>query len=117
MATIYTVKDGETISDVVLNATGSINNLDSILTANNFTEWVPTLTTGQTIIIPTTVVIQPNVLRDLAIYPANNRMENSTLNVQINDFISILAELNGKTFEDSQVFDFEDNIIYEFENL
>ena len=48
----YVVRGGETIKDVVINATGTIDNWDVILTANDFTDWVPSLIVGQKIIIP-----------------------------------------------------------------
>jgi len=48
----YVVRGGETIKDVVINATGTIDNWDAILTANDFTDWVPSLRVGQKVIIP-----------------------------------------------------------------
>ena len=74
----YIIKQGESIGDAVLNATGSINNLSAILEANDFTDWTPTLTVGQSIYIPGTVIIQPNNLRKLQSYPACNNSNNMT---------------------------------------
>lgn len=115
MATYYTVKEGETISDVVLNATGSIDNWFAILDANDMTSWVPTITTGDLILIPDSVILQPNVQRNLQIYPANNRSEISNLNVQMNNFVAILQSLTIKDFQSTEEFYFEDNLQYEFE--
>ena len=67
--TNYTVREGETILDVAVNATGSPVNLEAILDANNFDTWTPALTPGQVIIIPDNVEIQPNNLQDLKSYP------------------------------------------------
>ena len=69
----YIVKVGETIRDVVINATGDLtDNWDKILTANGFTDWTPVLTPGQSIIIPDNVVIDANTFRNKTTYPANN---------------------------------------------
>jgi hypothetical protein len=66
----YTIKNGETIGDAVLNSTGDIGNWDSILSANFFDSWTPTLTAGQVLQVAGT----PNnqTLSDLTAYPANN---------------------------------------------
>lgn len=62
MATNYICSDGETILDVCVNATGTPNNLEAIISANNFNTWCPELTQGQIIIIPDNVEMQPNNL-------------------------------------------------------
>lgn len=72
MSSSYIVKSGETISDVVLNSTGSLNNWDTILTANSFNDWTPELVVGQEIVIPDGVSADNNVVRQLATYPACN---------------------------------------------
>lgn len=92
MINYYTVRTGETIRDVCLNATGTIDNWEAILTANNFSEWVPTLTSGQKIIIPDTVEIQNNVLVITTQYPANNDANIPNLNALISDLISKFGE-------------------------
>ena len=78
----YTVKASESISDVVLNATGSLKNWDSILTANNLTDWTPILSVGQQIFIPdginTTLQLQSNVQRILTKYPACNNVKSGS---------------------------------------
>jgi phage tail protein X len=91
MAFSYTVKAGETIGDVVLNATGSLNNWDAVLTANGFSEWVPALFAGQSILIPDTVTIDQNTKRQLISYPASNISFNDVYS-QINDLIAQLED-------------------------
>jgi hypothetical protein len=109
----YTVKQGETISDVVLNATGSILNWSKILDANNFTEWVPTLTKGQQLNIDYDN-LQQNVKFALDVYPACNNSDIRDLDTLINDLIVKLTPPT-KTFEDGNIFDFEDGLDYKFE--
>jgi hypothetical protein len=87
----YTVRVGETIRDVIINATGSIiatdpsgnivDNWDLILDANGFTDWTPDLIPGQQIVIPDTVFIDQNTLTDKITYPANNSVVNGFLNL------------------------------------
>lgn len=87
----YTIKAGETIGDVVLNATGSFNNWDTILSANGFTEWAPLLQAGQSVLIPDSVSIDQNTKRQLTSYPASN--------VSINDVYgqidTVINQLNN----------------------
>lgn len=68
----YIVGVGETIRDVVINATGNFDNWDTILEANEFNDWTPPLLPGQSIIIPDDVIIDSNTLQDKKAYPANN---------------------------------------------
>jgi len=69
----YIIKSGETISDIAFNSTGNVANWKSILDANGYNEWIPTLTVGQSLFIPDSLVkIQPNNLKNLKIYPACN---------------------------------------------
>ena len=68
----YIVKAGESISDVVINSTGSLVNWDAICQANGFTDWTPILYAGQSIIIPSTVNIDSNSLQDAQAYPKCN---------------------------------------------
>lgn len=70
--TYYQVREGETIGDVVMNSTGNIANWPMILDANGFNDWTPALAAGQILTIPATVISNPNGLRQLAKYPANN---------------------------------------------
>lgn len=91
MAFNYIVKTGETIGDVVLNATGSFSNWDSILTANGFTSWTPALLAGQEILIPDTVAVDQNTRRQLTSYPAANISVNDVYD-QINTIVDQLAD-------------------------
>jgi len=68
----YVVQWGETIADVVLNATGNFDNWNLIMNANGFVSWVPELYPGQLIAIPIEASISQNAQRALATYPANN---------------------------------------------
>lgn len=65
----YVTKAGETILDVSMNATGSPFNIDLILEANGIDTWTPTLVAGTVLTIPDTVVLSPNNLRILQLYP------------------------------------------------
>jgi len=84
----YTVRENETIKDVCLNSTGTIDNWESILNANDFTEWVPTLTAGQKIVIPPDAEIQNNVLFVTTKYPSNNGPDIANFDTLVSDFIS-----------------------------
>ena len=70
--TFYTVRVNETIGDVVMNSSGSIENWDLIVQNAFFSEWVPSLFAGQQIPIPSTINLNSNVYRSLNAYPANN---------------------------------------------
>jgi hypothetical protein len=91
MAFNYVVKAGETIGDIVLNATGSLNNWDAILTANGFTSWTPALIAGQLVLIPDTVAIDQNTKRQLVTYPAANISVNDVYE-QIDNIIDQLGD-------------------------
>lgn len=91
MASNYIVKVGESIGDVVMNTTGSINNWDVILTANGFDSWVPELQAGQAILIPDNVVIDQNTKRQLDSYPAANNTVNDVFQ-QIDNLVNQLAD-------------------------
>ena len=89
MSSIYTVQEGMSIFDVTLNATGSLINLDAILTANNFTDWTPTLISGQSIAIPDGVTTDLNVTRQLETYPSVNNITGQIIN-DINNVFNII---------------------------
>jgi phage tail protein X len=91
MAFNYIVKAGETIGDVVMNATGSFSNWDVILTANGFAEWAPALYAGQPVFIPDTVAVDQNTKRQLASYPAANISVNDVYD-KIDAIIQLLAD-------------------------
>lgn len=95
MSSIYIAKLGESIWDVTLNATGAImlgdvNNLDEILTANDFDDWNPVLGVGQSILIPDSVNIDPNALQQLQLYPVCNNTVNDLLD-KINATFGIMS--------------------------
>jgi phage tail protein X len=102
MINYYTVKTGETITDVCLNATGTLANWEDILNANGFTDWVPELSPGQQIIIPDGAEIQNNVLQITEKYPANNDLGIPNFDDLVNDLIA--------TFEGYSLFRADDNM-------
>jgi phage tail protein X len=88
----YTVKPGETITDVVINSTGNIDNWDAILTANNFADWTPQLAAGQIIQIPDALVsVDQNVLRGVQQYPICNASVPDVYD-QIDDIVNTLED-------------------------
>ena len=111
----YIVKEGESIVDVCLNATGTIKNWEAILNANNFDTWTPVLIAGQILIIPDNVEIQTNILRAMILYPACNNAGINNLIAQIQELI---ANFTPPTmlFEDGNEVTFEDGIDYSFQN-
>ena len=74
MSSTYTVKQGMSLWDVVLNATGSLANLDAVCAANNFTDWTPDLIPGTVVIIPDGVTVDSNSQRQLSSYQAVNNI-------------------------------------------
>jgi hypothetical protein len=95
----YIVKQGETITDICLNATGSINNWEAILKANNFTDWNTILQVGQSVYIPDdTVVNQSNNILLFQKYPAcNNAKLMAMINIQTNPVINGAIVLDNQT--------------------
>jgi LysM repeat protein len=85
----YIVRPTETIGDAILNGSGDISNWSSILDANQFSDWTPTLYAGQKVAIPSTANLNLNNFRALNAYPANN---NSTADIyeQINAIFDLL---------------------------
>lgn len=71
MAT-YTVKQGDTITDAVLNSLGDISFWDAFLTENNYTDWTPALSAGQVLAVPVVSNANVNNVRQFASYPLNN---------------------------------------------
>lgn len=88
MAFNYIVKAGETIGDVVMNATGSFNNLNVVLDANAFNTWTPDLLAGQSVLIPDIAAIDQNTQRQLTSYPA--------CNISVNDIFSQIDTIIGQ---------------------
>lgn len=88
----YTVKPGETITDVVINSTGNIDNWDAILTANEFEDWTPELAAGQVIQIPDDlVVVDQNTLRAVQSYPICNASVSDVYD-QIDEVLEVLSD-------------------------
>lgn len=87
----YIVKEGETISDVVYNATGNIKYWNSILSANNFTDWIPDLSIGQVILIPDSITIDQNTVRQLSAYPACNNSVPDIID-KINNLAQLMSD-------------------------
>lgn len=114
----YVVRSGETIVDVILNATGNLmDNWSDVLDANSFTSWTPTLYVGQVIIIPDNAIIQPNILNILKSYPSCNNSFASDLLQQISNLIAIFtgiiifrADNNFNARADSTVIKADANI-------
>jgi hypothetical protein len=98
----YTVRNGESICDVVLNATGNIDNWELIIDFNGFDTWTPSLEVDQVIEIPDTVVFQPNVLRILDKYPSCNNSNIGDLDLQMSELIAI--------FEGTIIFRMDNNV-------
>ena len=106
----HTIKYGESISDIVINATGSILDYETILKNNSFNDWTPDLTIGEKILLAG--ITQDNVQRVLIKYPACNN-SNIDVNAKIQDFVNIFV--TQKLFEDDTIALFEDGINYNFE--
>ena len=84
---VYIVSQGETIVDVVLNATGSLDNWETILNANRFTDWNPDLYVGQEIIIEYLDLQINNIIQFIS-YPINSDPGINDLELQIDNLIS-----------------------------
>ena len=69
---MYSVRPGESVSDVVLNSTANILNWGSIVSANFYPTWTPSLSAGDKVIVPGTVNINNQNLSVLNLYPDNN---------------------------------------------
>ena len=65
--TNYTVQPGMSLWDAVLNATGSLANLDAVCAANGYDSWTPYLSPGTVVIIPDTVTNDLNALDKLTL--------------------------------------------------
>ena len=115
--TTYTVKEGQTITDVIMQTTGynSASNWNSILDANNFDSWCPELIKGQVLNIPDGLTINSIQVQELNIYPPINNMT-SQIFIQIIALINIFESELNREFEDDPDYNFEDNPLYQFEN-
>jgi hypothetical protein len=108
----YKTKVGESIFDVCLNSTGTLQNINTILDYNEFDNWNPEITAGQTILIPDTIPIQTNVRNELQLRPAVNG-QITTFQSQLDIILDIL-NFDMKYFEDGFQFLFEDGKSYKF---
>ena len=113
----YTVQQGEELTDVILNTTGTLDNWIDFLDLNNFSDWNPTLLVGQVIQIPSDAVIQPNLLQILQIYPACNNSMAADLQLQISTLLAIFtanivfrADNNINARADSTILTADENI-------
>ena len=86
----YIVRQGETITDAILNATGDISFLDEVLTLNSLSDWNPELTIGQVLLIPD-IAFDLEIISDLNLYPANNYSVYGLLDL-MNTILLILQE-------------------------
>ena len=84
----FIVKEGMSIFDVSMNATGSssVSNVNKILKANLIDTWTPELQANQIIQIPSDCFFDLNTKRALQSYPAVN---NLTKGVQL--FIEVVS--------------------------
>ena len=89
----YIVKNGESINDVCLNSTGTLENLELVLRTNGFNEWVPDLHAGQIIIIPKNAIIHPKSKYSLGLYPSNNNSAAADLDSQIDSLINFIDQI------------------------
>jgi hypothetical protein len=86
----YVVKQGESILDVVLNATGSYANWDTFLTENELEDWTPDLIPGRSLKVPQVLVVNDlNTKRQLEIYPACNAADTDVIQ-KIEDIYDVL---------------------------
>jgi hypothetical protein len=75
--TSHKVKQGESITDVVLNSTGNLPYWNALLTENSQEDWTPSLSVDQKIFIPSGLTLDQNTTRQLELYPACNMVDSS----------------------------------------
>lgn len=85
----YKVKVGETITDVLLNSTGTINNWRAVVDANDFDSLTPDLVAGQVVIIPSTAEIQTNVLNSIQSAPSCNNLMIKDWGTQLTSLVAL----------------------------
>lgn len=91
MASTYTIRPGESLWDAIINATGSLVNLDQVLDDNGFDDWTPDLPAGTVIIISDAVALDSNALQQFGSYPVCN----TSLNGVEGQIEAIFDELDG----------------------
>jgi hypothetical protein len=92
MSSIYLVQPGQSMWDVVLNATGTLANLDQVLDDNEAMDWTPVLIAGSGIVISDEVDIDINALQQLQLFPVCNTSVND-IAAQINTIFETLSGL------------------------
>lgn len=88
----YIAKEGETITDIILNNTGDLKNWETILNLNNFTSWTPTLKVGDKLILGN-LVANDNVRAIFGSYPICNDPNIQDLDEQILNIFSTFADI------------------------
>ena len=89
----HKVKQGESITDVVLNSTGNLPYWNNILTENSKEDWTPTLSIDEKIFIPSGLTLDHNTTRQLETYPACNMADSFDLNNgSLSDQLNILKD-------------------------
>lgn len=72
----YITNVGETITDISLNVSGTVNNISAILESNNLTTWTPVLIPGTALNIPDGLELQDNVLAQMQFYKSSSDYTN-----------------------------------------
>ena len=88
----YQIKQGESITDVLLNSVGTLAYWNSFLNQNLKSDWAPELTVNEKIEIPSGLLVDENTTRQLAIYPACNASVND-IYAQMALIVSIITNL------------------------
>jgi len=109
----YVVSLFETIGDVCLNSTGSLNNLFQILNNNGFSDIIQNISVNDRINIEN-CNIQRNIQRQLLLNKAINNFEITDFDLQMSQIINNFT-YHKKQFEDGEYFNFEDTEQYNFD--
>jgi hypothetical protein len=83
----YTVTYGQSITDAVINSTGTISAWSQTLDDNNFNDWTPSLSSGQVLYISN--IVNTQNIQQLTLYPSVNQLSNNVYN----EIIELFAEL------------------------
>lgn len=111
----YSIKFNETVSDVVMNLTGSILNWETFLNDNNLNTWTPDFTVNQiALITDLSDLLQTNIIYELNSFPICNVLGISDFEQQSQSIINQLG--NTYIFEDSEFKEFEDVELFNFDN-
>jgi len=88
----YQIKQGESITDVLLNSVGTPAYWETFLNQNSKADWTPELMVNEKIEIPSGLLIDENTTRQLNIYPACNASVND-IYAQMALVVSIITNL------------------------